>query len=176
VNTGTLGQRLANSWLDEHYRTRGNTSGLVYTKAPQIIRAFDKGAVTRSRRGRFPVISTEKRTEEGNHGRQIRPSTFSEHGLDRSDFVPRPSGPHYSWPTDCIMKRQTAYGQARAATTSECPSTVANRRGKQGLTDDPVLGQGRDFVGGRRMRSTTRATSSCRSTLTTSLGKLERHF
>jgi hypothetical protein len=80
VNTGTLGQRLANSWLDEHYRTRGNTSSLVYTKAPQIIRAFDEGAVTRSRRGRFPVIFDRERTEEGSHGRQIRPSTFSEHG------------------------------------------------------------------------------------------------
>jgi hypothetical protein len=37
-----LGQRLANSWRDQHYPNQKlDAASLVYTKAPQIIRAFD---------------------------------------------------------------------------------------------------------------------------------------
>ena len=65
-----------------------------YTKAPQIIRAFDEGAVIRSKRGRFLAIPTESAPRKGTDGGRISPSTFPEHrffGLLR--FVPRPSGP-----------------------------------------------------------------------------------
>jgi hypothetical protein len=41
-----FGQRLANSWRDRHYpNQRLDAASLVYTKAPQIMRAFDEGAV-----------------------------------------------------------------------------------------------------------------------------------
>jgi Family of unknown function (DUF6441) len=47
VASAGLGQRLANSWRDKHYPNQKlDAASLVYTKAPQIIRAFDKGAVT----------------------------------------------------------------------------------------------------------------------------------
>jgi hypothetical protein len=56
VSSAGLGQRLANSWRDRHYPNQKlDAASLVYTKAPQIIRAFDEGAVIRSRRGRFCV-------------------------------------------------------------------------------------------------------------------------
>jgi hypothetical protein len=52
VASAGLGQRLANSWRDQHYPNQKlDAASLVYTKAPQIIRAFDEGAVIRSRRG-----------------------------------------------------------------------------------------------------------------------------
>src|SRR5918994_5926838 len=52
VSSAGLGQRLANSWRDRHYPNRKlDAASLVYTKAPQIIRAFDEGAVIRSKRG-----------------------------------------------------------------------------------------------------------------------------
>ena len=55
VTSAGLGQRLANSWRDRHYPNQKlDAASLVYTKAPQIIRAFDNGAVIRSRRGPFP--------------------------------------------------------------------------------------------------------------------------
>ena len=54
VASAGLGQRLANSGRDKHYPNRKlDAASLVYTKAPQIIRAFDEGAVIRSKRGRF---------------------------------------------------------------------------------------------------------------------------
>ena len=45
VPSAGLGQRLANSWRDKHYpNQRLDAASLVYTNAPQIIRAFDEGA------------------------------------------------------------------------------------------------------------------------------------
>jgi hypothetical protein len=45
VTSAGLGQRLANSWRDKHYPNRKlDAASLVYTKAPQIVRAFDEGA------------------------------------------------------------------------------------------------------------------------------------
>jgi hypothetical protein len=43
VTNAGLGQRLANSWRDKHYPNQKlDAASLVYTKAPQIVRAFDK--------------------------------------------------------------------------------------------------------------------------------------
>ena len=72
---------------------RLDAASLVYTNAPQIIRAFDEGAVIRSRRGRFLAIPTENAPRKGTDGRRISPSTFPEHRFGPLRFVPRPSGP-----------------------------------------------------------------------------------
>jgi hypothetical protein len=94
VASAGLGQRLANSWRDGHYRNQKlDAVSLVYTKAPQIIRAVDQGAVIRSKRGRFLAIPTENAPRKGIDGRRIKPSTFPEHRLGPLRFVPRPSGP-----------------------------------------------------------------------------------
>jgi hypothetical protein len=94
VTSAGLGQRLANSWRDQHYPNQKlDAASLVYTKAPQIIRAFDEGAVIRSRRGRFLAIPTENAPRKGTDGKRIRPSTFPEHRFGLLRFVPRSSGP-----------------------------------------------------------------------------------
>jgi Family of unknown function (DUF6441) len=94
VGSAGLGQRLANSWWDRHYPNQKlNAASLVYTRAPQIIRAFDEGAVIRSRRGRFLAIPTENAPRKGTDGKRISPSTFPEHRFGPLRFVPRPSGP-----------------------------------------------------------------------------------
>jgi hypothetical protein len=94
VTSAGLGQRLANSWRDRHYPNRKlDSASLVYTKAPQIIRAFDESTVIRSRRGRFLAIPTENAPRKGTDGRRISPSTFPEHRFGPLRFVPRPSGP-----------------------------------------------------------------------------------
>jgi hypothetical protein len=94
VTGAGLGQCLANSWRDSHYpNQRLDAASLVYTRAPQIIRAFDEGAVIRSRRGRFLAIPTENAPRKGTDGRRIKPSTFPEHRFGPLRFVPRPSGP-----------------------------------------------------------------------------------
>ena len=79
VGSAGLGQRLANSWRDKHYPNQKlDAASVVYTKAPQIIRGFDEGAVIRSRRGRFLAIPTNA-PRNGTDGRRISPSNFSEH-------------------------------------------------------------------------------------------------
>jgi hypothetical protein len=94
VASAGLGQRLANSWRDRHYpNQRLDAASLVYTKAPQIIRAFDEGAVIRSKRGRFLAIPTENAPRKGTDGRRISPSTFPEHHFGPLRFVPRSNGP-----------------------------------------------------------------------------------
>jgi hypothetical protein len=94
VASAGLGQRLANSWRDQHYPNRKlDAASLVYTKAPQIIRAFDAGAVIRSRRGGFLAIPTENAPRKGTDGKRISPSTFPEHRFGPLRFVPRQSGP-----------------------------------------------------------------------------------
>jgi Family of unknown function (DUF6441) len=80
VTSAGLGQRLANSWRDKHYPNQQlDAASLVYTKAPQIIRAFDEGAVIRSTRGRFLAIPTGNAPRRGIDGKRISPSTFPEH-------------------------------------------------------------------------------------------------
>jgi hypothetical protein len=94
VTSAGLGQRLANSWRDKHYPNQKlDAASLVYTKAPQIIRAFDEDALIRSRRGRFLAIPTENAPRKGTDGRRIKPSTFPEHRFGPLRFVPRQSGP-----------------------------------------------------------------------------------
>jgi hypothetical protein len=94
VSTTGLGQRLANSWRDRHYpNQRFDAASLVYTKAPQIIRAFDEGTVIRSKRGRFLAIPTENAPRKGTDGKRISPSTFPEHRFGPLRFVPRGNGP-----------------------------------------------------------------------------------
>jgi hypothetical protein len=94
VASAGLGQRLANSWRDKHYPNRKlDAASLVYTKAPQIIRAFDDGAVIRSNRRRFLALPTENAPRKGTDGRRISPSTFPEHRLGPLRFVPRSNGP-----------------------------------------------------------------------------------
>jgi Family of unknown function (DUF6441) len=79
VSSAGLSQRLANSWRDKHYPNQQlDAASLVYTKAPQIVRAFDAGAVVRSRRGRFLAIPTENAPRKGTDGKRISPSTFPE--------------------------------------------------------------------------------------------------
>lgn len=96
VASAGLGQRLANSWRDKHYpNQRLDAASLIYTKAPQIIRAFDEGAVIRSRRGRFLAIPTENAPRKGTDGRRISPSTFPEHRFGPLRFVPRQNGPSF---------------------------------------------------------------------------------
>jgi hypothetical protein len=94
VASAGLGQRLANSWRDRHYPNRKlDAATLLYTKAPQIVRAFDEGVLIRSRRGRFLAIPTENAPRKGTDGKRISPSIFPEHRFGRLRFVPRPSGP-----------------------------------------------------------------------------------
>jgi hypothetical protein len=131
VASAGLGQRLANSWRDKHYPNQGlDAASLVYTKAPQIIRAFDQGAVVRSKRGRFLAIPTENAPRRGTDGRRISPSTFPEHRFGPLRFVPRQSGPSLLVVDGLLASLSRQTGQLRGFRRA----TDRARRSGQGLT------------------------------------------
>ena len=116
VASAGLGQRLANSWRDKHYPNQKlDAASLVYTKAPQIIRAFDEGAVIRSRRGRFLAIPTENAPRKGTDGRRISPSTFPEHRFGPLRFVPRQADRRSWWWTACEPHSAARPGSCEAS-------------------------------------------------------------
>jgi hypothetical protein len=131
VTSAGLGQRLANSWRDRHYPNQKlDAASLVYTKAPQIIRAFDEGAVVRGRRGRFLAIPTENAPRKGADGKRIRPSTFPKHRFGPLRFVPRPSGPSLLVVDGLRASFSRQTGQLRGFRRA----TDRARRSGQGLT------------------------------------------
>ena len=131
VASAGLGQRLANSWRDKYYPNQKlDAASLVYTKAPQIIRAFDEGAVIRSKRGRFLAIPTENAPRKGTDGRRVSPSTFPEHRFGPLHFVPRESGPSLLVVDGLRASYSRKSGQLRGFRRA----TERARRSGQGLT------------------------------------------
>jgi Family of unknown function (DUF6441) len=131
VTSAGLGQRLANSWRDRHYPNQQlDAASLVYTKAPQIIRAFDEGAVVRSKRGRFLAIPTENAPRKGTDGKRIRSSTFPEHRFGPLRFVPRQSGPSLLVADGLRVSFSRKTGELRGFRRA----TDRARRSGQGLT------------------------------------------
>ena len=131
VASAGLGQRLANSWRDQHYPNRKlDAASLVYTKAPQIIRAFDAGAVIRSRRGGFLAIPTENAPRKGTDGKRISPTTFPEHRFGPLRFVPRPTGPSLL----VVDGLRASYSRQTSQLRGFRRATDRARRSGQGLT------------------------------------------
>jgi hypothetical protein len=131
VTSAGLGQRLANSWRDRHYpNQRLDAASLVYTKAPQIVRAFDEGAAIRSRRGRFLAIPTENAPRKGADGRPISPSTFPEHRFGPLRFVPRTSDPSLL----VVDGLRASYSRQTGELRGFRRATDRARRSGQGLT------------------------------------------
>ena len=89
-----LGVRLSRTWRVRTYPNRGyNAASLVWSKAPQIIRAFDKGAVIKGRGGNWLAIPTPAAPKRGDRTASAsRPPTFltGRHGqaADGSPFRP----------------------------------------------------------------------------------------
>ncbi|MFH1157607.1 MAG: DUF6441 family protein [Pseudomonadota bacterium] len=82
VTGAGLGDRLAKSWRGEVYPRGGlsiNAAGFVYTKAPEIIGAFAKGAAIRSKQGRFLAIPTQFVIRRNN--KKLTPADFGEAGI-----------------------------------------------------------------------------------------------
>ncbi|WP_174710261.1 DUF6441 family protein [Thalassospira marina] len=96
VRRAGMGSRLANSWRDESYPKRGSSSfdaaALVWTKAPKIVNAFDKGVLIRSDSGFFLAIPTENAPKKGMDGKRISPSNFPEFRYGRLRLVYRRNG------------------------------------------------------------------------------------
>jgi hypothetical protein len=91
-----LGQRLANTWRSRIY-PEGEQSlgaaGLVWSKAPNLIRLYGEGAIIRSKQGLYLAIPTPAAGRFGDRRQKITPGAWQRiHGI-RLRFVYRRSGP-----------------------------------------------------------------------------------
>lgn len=100
VVTAGLGARLARSWRGTTYPEAGSSleaAAFVWSRAPKIVDAFDRGAVIRARRGLFLAIPTAAagptgRTMTGRSAR-ITPAGFERRTGLVLRFVPRRGRP-----------------------------------------------------------------------------------
>ena len=126
VVTAGLGQRLARTWRSRTYPNRGHdAAALVWSKAPQIVRAFDEGAVIRSRKGFWLTIPTPVAPKRGPTGKRITPGMVERMYGRRLRFVYRPNGPSLLV-MDGMVARGGQRGGFRMATTRK----ASKRRGE----------------------------------------------
>jgi hypothetical protein len=92
VVAADLGARLARTWRSRIYPEGMETAGIVWSKAPHIVRAFDEGTVIRARRGLWLAIPTPSAPKRGVGGKRISPATWPEDRLGPLRFVPRRNG------------------------------------------------------------------------------------
>jgi len=65
-----LGARLSRSWRGKTYPNKGHdAASVVWSKAPQIIRAFNEGAVIKGKGGRWLAIPTPAAPKRGVGGK-----------------------------------------------------------------------------------------------------------
>jgi hypothetical protein len=92
VTNAGLGSRLARTWRSELF-PRGQASisaaGLVWSKAPGIIRIYEDGATIRSKNGFFLAIPTAAAGRFGDGGRKITPGGWERRTGQRLRFVYR---------------------------------------------------------------------------------------
>ncbi|MEL6960387.1 MAG: DUF6441 family protein, partial [Pseudomonadota bacterium] len=95
VIRGNLGTRLARSWRSRTYPQNGTSleaAGLVWTKAEDLISAFDRGVRIRSKEGFWLAIPTPAAPKRGKGGKRLTPSNFPENRFGPLRFVYRRSG------------------------------------------------------------------------------------
>lgn len=90
-----MGQRLANTWRAELYPKGRNSikaAGFVFTRAPTIIRAFDQGAVIKSKHGFWLAIPTPA-AGTGARGKRMTPGLWEQMHGARLRFIYRRGAP-----------------------------------------------------------------------------------
>ncbi|CDK97888.1 protein of unknown function [Magnetospirillum gryphiswaldense MSR-1 v2] len=95
ITEAGMGQRLANTWRAELYpkgRKSIKAAGFVFTKAPTIIRAFDQGAVIKSKHGFWLAIPTPA-AGTGARGKRMTPGLWEQMHGARLRFIYRRGAP-----------------------------------------------------------------------------------
>lgn len=100
VIAGGLGARLSKSWRVSHYpkgqRSLGAAS-VVQTKAPKLVRAFDEGAVIKSKDGFWLAIPTDAAPKRGKGRKRLTPSNFPEATYGPLRFVYNKKRPNMAY-------------------------------------------------------------------------------
>jgi hypothetical protein len=96
VTSAGLGQRLANTWRSRIYpegQQSLGAAGYVWSKAPNLIRLYDEGAIIRSQQGLYLAIPTPAAGRFADRRQKITPGAWERiHGI-RLRFIYRRSGP-----------------------------------------------------------------------------------
>ncbi|MEG3637615.1 DUF6441 family protein [Magnetococcus sp. PR-3] len=89
-----LGVRLSRSWRNRTYPNQGtNAASLVWSKAPKIMRTFDRGAVIKGKDGLWLAIPTPAAPKRGTDGKRVHPGNFPEGRYGPLRFVYRKGKP-----------------------------------------------------------------------------------
>lgn len=95
IRTARLGTRLQNTVRKLSYPKGGqkslNAAAIVYTKAPHIIGAYDKGVVIRAKSGRFLAIPTANVPRGSKNRKRLTPKNWPK-GMGELRFVPLKNG------------------------------------------------------------------------------------
>jgi hypothetical protein len=132
---GARGRGIANAWRARMFPQSGESlgaAGIVWTKVPSIIDAFERGATIRARGGRYLAIPTGFNAPQGRRGRGMR-VTPQQMVASRQAFLrPFRSGRGFVW---CLPVRQgERVGRRRAPLIAGGLAAVATarRRGAAG--------------------------------------------
>jgi len=91
-----LGRGVSNAWRMRLYRNRGGPAALVYSRAPNIVAAFDEGATIRAKSGRYLAIATGFNRVGGRRGAALL-ITPEEMARTRGTFVQTSKGGTKLW-------------------------------------------------------------------------------
>ncbi|CAA7625655.1 hypothetical protein MTBSS4_520003 [Magnetospirillum sp. SS-4] len=117
VTEAGMGQRLANTWRAELYpkgRKSIKAAGFVFTRAPTIIRAFDQGAVIKSKHGLWLAIPTPA-AGTGARGKRMTPGLWEQMHGSRLRFIYRRGAPLRAWDDLCGDVHPGATGEFEEA-------------------------------------------------------------
>jgi hypothetical protein len=88
--------KVVNTWQSVIKTPHGDASktvGWVFSKAPNIIKAFDEGSLIKGKESLFLAIPTPSAPKKGYDGKRISPSNFPEQRLGGLRFVYRQGKP-----------------------------------------------------------------------------------
>ena len=97
-----LGARLSRTWRGKTYVNKGHdAASFVWSKAPQIALAFDKGAVIKGKGGRWLAIPTPAAPKRGVGGKRITPPRSRQPGTGRFAWFAGRAVRRCWWSTTC---------------------------------------------------------------------------
>lgn len=134
ITNAGLGPRLARTWRSETFPKGQNSiraAGLVWSKAPGIIRIYEDGATIRSTKGFFLAIPTAAAGRFGDGGRKITPGGWERRTGQRLRFVYRRNAASLLVADNMRARTGKRGGYARA-------SAAAVRSGR-GLVTVPIF-------------------------------------
>ncbi len=126
VSEAGLGMGVANAWRAKYYQMGEvmKATGFIYTRAPDIITAFNYGVTIRSEKGLYLAIPTPAAPKKGENGKRINPMNFPESSLGRLRFVYRPGNISLLVVDDLRARTGKRGGFARASA-----SAITKQRG-----------------------------------------------